>query len=70
MLSRLPAGRDEFFDNQQSLNLDANQIQDSQVRDLPVPAIEAQKVTKADPVLQKLYLCIKNGWPQAKKKLD
>ena len=40
MLSRLPAGADQFFDDQQSLNVVVNQIQDSQVRDSPVSAIE------------------------------
>ena len=53
MLSRLPAGPDQFFDDQQSLNVVVNQIQDSQVRDSSVSAIEVQKATKAAPVLQK-----------------
>ena len=70
MLSRLPSGPDQFFDEKQSLNVIVNLIQDGQVRDLPVSAMAVQKATKADPVLQKLYLYIKNGWPQNKKKID
>ena len=53
MLSRLPVGPDQFFDDQQSLNIVVNQIQDSQMRDSPVSAMEVKKATKSDPILQK-----------------
>jgi len=36
MLSRLPMGPDHFFDEQQSLNIVVNLIQDSQVQELPI----------------------------------
>ena len=61
MLSRLSSGPDQFFDDKHCLNVIAN---------LPVSAMEVQKATKADPALQKLYLYIKNGWPQNKNKTD
>ena len=67
MLSRFPVGLDHFFDDQQSLNVVVNLIQDSQVQELPISAIQVQKATKAD---QKLLGYIKNGWPQNKKKID
>ena len=70
MLSRLPVGPDQFFDDKQSLNIVVNLIQDSQVQDSPVSATEVQKATRADPVLQKLLWYIKKGWPQNKKKID
>ena len=43
MLSRLPVGPDHFFDDQQSLNVVVNLIQDSQVQELPISAIQVQK---------------------------
>ena len=55
MLSRLPVGHVQFFDDKQSLNIVVNLIQDSQVQYSPVSATEAQKATKADQVLQKLH---------------
>jgi len=52
MLSRLP---DHFFDDQQSLNVVVDLIQDSKVQKLPFSATHVQKATKADPILQKLF---------------
>ena len=63
MLSRLPEGSDQFFDDKQSSNI-VNLTQDSQVQGSPESATEVQKATRADQVLQKLHCYIKEGWPQ------
>jgi len=43
MLSRLPVEPDHIFDDQQSLNVVVNLIQDSQVQELPVSGTKCNK---------------------------
>ena len=56
MLSRLPMGPDHFFNDQHSLNVVVNLIQDSRVQELSISAPQVQKETKADSILQKFQV--------------
>ena len=63
-LSRLPLADDRKVGNPE----DPSVFNVSQIAILPIQAAEVAKATCADPVLGKLLICLRQGWPHVRTK--